>query len=69
MGSGTDAELRRTASGIIENSGKHKWVAGNVQATVGAAGAASALPATPSKYLKVVGDDGTTYVIPAYAAA
>lgn len=47
-----------------------RWTkAANVQTTVGAAGAASALPATPSKYLKVVGDDGTTYVVPAYAAA
>jgi hypothetical protein len=39
------------------------------QTTVGAAGAASALPATPTKYLKVQDDTGTTYVIPAYAAS
>jgi hypothetical protein len=54
----------------ITAAGVPRWnAAGNVQATVGAAGAASALPATPSKYLKVVGDDGVTYVVPAYAAA
>lgn len=39
------------------------------QTTVGAAGAASALPATPTKYLKVQDNSGTTYVIPAYAAS
>lgn len=39
------------------------------QTTVGAAGAASALPATPTKYLKVQDDAGVTYVIPAYAAS
>ncbi len=47
-----------------------KWsAAAMVQTTVGAAGAAAAPPATPTKYLKVVGDDGVTYVVPAYAAA
>lgn len=47
-----------------------RWgVSGLIQTTVGAAGAASALPATPSKYLKVQDDLGVTYVIPAYAAA
>lgn len=39
------------------------------QTTVGAAGAASALPATPTKYFKVKDSAGTTLVIPAYAAA
>lgn len=54
----------------VTAAGLPKWVAAaNVQTTVGAAGAASALPAAPSKYLKVVGDDGTTYVVPAYAAS
>lgn len=54
----------------ITSTGRPMWsAASNVQTTVGAAGAASALPATPSKYLKVVGDDGVTYVVPAYAAA
>ena len=39
-----------------------------VQLTVGAAGAAAALPATPTKYLRVMDDAGATLVIPAYAA-
>lgn len=39
-----------------------------VQTTVGAAGAASALPATPSTYFKInIG--GTDYVVPAYAVS
>jgi len=54
----------------ITPAGLPKWTAAaNVQTTVGAAGAAAAPPATPSKFLKVVGDDGVTYVVPAYAAA
>jgi hypothetical protein len=36
---------------------------------VGAAGGASALPATPTKYGKFIDDAGTTYVFPLYAAA
>lgn len=39
-----------------------------VQTTVGAAGAASALPATPSTYLKI-NVNGTDYVVPAYAVS
>lgn len=39
------------------------------QTTVGAAGAASALPATPSKYLLVKDSAGTVGVVPWYAAA
>lgn len=39
-----------------------------VQTTVGAAGGASALPATPSKYL-MVAQDGVNYVVPMYLAA
>src|SRR5260370_34340802 len=35
------------------------------QTTVGAAGGAAALPATPSKYIKVK-SNGVNYVIPAY---
>lgn len=38
------------------------------QTTVGAAGGASALPATPTKYLKVQDHNGTVLVIPAYAS-
>lgn len=43
--------------------------ADHAQTTVGAAGGASALPATPTKYFKVKDSGGTEYVIPAYAAA
>ncbi|WP_296936016.1 phage tail protein [uncultured Marinobacter sp.] len=51
----------------IDSSGKPAWrTASNVQATVGSAGAAAALPASPSKYLKVVAEDGQVYVIPAF---
>lgn len=39
------------------------------QTTVGAAGAASALPATPTEYLKVQNNAGQTRVIPCYLAA
>lgn len=39
------------------------------QTTVGAAGAASALPATPTKYLLIQDSTGTDYVVPAYAKA
>jgi hypothetical protein len=38
------------------------------QPTVGAAGAASALPATPSTYFKIK-VNGTEYVVPAYAVS
>jgi hypothetical protein len=41
----------------------------NEQTTVGAAGGASAPPATPTKWWKVKGSDNVTYVIPMYAAA
>jgi hypothetical protein len=53
----------------LDNNGP-KWASATLaQTTVGAAGAASALPATPTKYLKVVDSAGTTLVIPAYAAS
>lgn len=39
------------------------------QTTVGAAGGASALPATPTKYLSVKDSAGTEYVFPVYAKA
>lgn len=54
----------------VSSAGLPKWAnAADVQTTVGAAGLASALPATPTKYLKVVDDTGATLVVPAYAAA
>jgi hypothetical protein len=54
----------------VSRSGQPRWwAAANAQTTVGAAGGASALPATPTKYFKVQDSGGTTYVIPAYAAS
>jgi hypothetical protein len=59
-----------TALASISAAGLLRWsTAGNEQTTVGSAGGASALPATPTKYLKVVDSTGATLVIPAYAAA
>jgi hypothetical protein len=55
---------------VITSAGLPRWnVAGNQQTTVGAAGAAAALPTAPTKYLKVVDSTGATLVIPAYTAA
>lgn len=53
----------------IDANGLHTWIAGNEQTTVGSAGGASALPATPTKYLKIKDSAGTTLIVPAYAAA
>lgn len=54
----------------ITAAGRPKWSAAALaQTTVGAAGGAAALPATPTKYLQVVDSAGTTLVVPAYAAA
>jgi hypothetical protein len=53
----------------VSKEGLPKWsAAGDIQATVGAAGAAAAPPATPSTYLKVYAG-ATAYVVPAYLAA
>lgn len=50
-------------------TGLIKWVSpANEQTTVGAAGSASAPPATPTKYLRVKDSTGSILVIPAYAA-
>lgn len=72
-GTGASLSIRNGASAelfTITAAGLPKWTAAaNQQTTVGAAGAASALPATPTKYLKVQDSAGTTYVIPAYAAS
>jgi hypothetical protein len=40
----------------------------NFQTTVGAAGAASAPPATPAKWLKIVDNTGATFVVPCFNA-
>jgi hypothetical protein len=53
----------------IKLHGMHEFVAANEQTTVGAAGGASALPATPTKFFRVIDATGTVLVIPAYAAS
>lgn len=53
----------------IDFAGLHTWVIGNEQTTVGAAGAASALPLLPTKYLRVKDSTGAILVVPAYAAS
>ncbi len=51
----------------IGGDGILQWsIAGNVQTTVGVAGGADALPASPTKYLKIKDSTGTTYVVPAF---
>lgn len=51
----------------ITPAGLMKYVSGNTATTVGAAGGASALPLTPTGYLKIdIG--GTEYKVPYYAA-
>lgn len=80
FGSASDWALQRTGNDeatvkagdtlrLGNGSFFHWGNAANEQATVGAAGAAAALPATPTKFLKVKDSAGTTLVIPAYAAA
>ena len=57
-------------TGRIEHRVIDKWVdAGLFQTTVGSAGGASALPATPTKYLKILDSAGTTLIVPCYAAS
>lgn len=53
----------------FDANGFPKWIAAKEQTTVGAAGGASALPATPTKYLQVKDSAGTTLVVPAFAQA
>lgn len=48
--------------------GEVYMVAAETQTTVGAAGGATALPATPTGYLKMVLND-TEYVLPFYAVS
>ncbi len=64
----TSGDLTLDPAGKIA-LGSGKLVTGwSTQTTVGSAGGASALPATPTGYAKIdVG--GTTYVVPYYAAA
>lgn len=53
----------------VTKDGRLKTGTTNEQTTVGAAGGASGLPATPTKYLRVELADGTQVVIPAYLQA
>jgi len=64
----TPANQTLTLNALVTPTYGLKWLAGLEQTTVGAAGGASALPGTPTKYLKVVDSSGATLVIPAYAA-
>jgi hypothetical protein len=48
--------------------GELRLISQESQTTVGAAGGASALPATPTGYLKFIKDD-TEFVIPYYAVS
>ncbi len=49
--------------------GQRVWDASLVQTTVGSTGSASALPALPKKYVKMIDTDGSTVVFPVYASA
>jgi hypothetical protein len=71
-GTGLSLDVRSGSASLwaVTSAGLPQWVAtANQQTTVGAAGGASALPATPTKYFKIVDSAGTTLVIPAYAAS
>lgn len=59
---------RAADTAIDESTGRLKITSADTQSTVGAAGGASALPATPTGYIKAI-VNGTTVVIPYYAAA
>ncbi|MCW7946484.1 hypothetical protein AAW14_31975 [Streptomyces hygroscopicus] len=55
---------------LLNYNGIPQWnAAANAQTTVGAAGGAAPLPATPTEYLKVMDSSGNVLVIPAFAAA
>lgn len=69
-GSGTkkmlDCRVGGTTNFSILNNGRIQYVSGNTGTTVGAAGGASALPATPTGYL-LIDIGGTTFKVPYYA--
>jgi hypothetical protein len=65
-----DTNLYRSAANELATDDIVRFnVAGTFQTTVGAAGGGSALPATPTKYLKIKDDSGTLFVVPCYAAS
>ena len=63
----TDKEVRQTLVAPII-VGEIYMVAPETQTTIGAAGGATALPATPAGYFKIVLGD-TEYAVPFYAAS
>lgn len=69
-GSGTkkliDTRVGGTTLFSILNTGRIQYVSGNTGTTVGAAGGASAPPATPTGYL-LIDIGGTTFKVPYYA--
>lgn len=65
---GIDVTVTDSAPGAVATPVPAQFAPLASQTTVGAAGGASVLPATPTKYLKVV-SNGVTYVVPAYAAS
>jgi hypothetical protein len=67
---GGDTNLYRSAANELATDDIVRFnAAGTFQTTVGAAGGGSALPATPTKYLKIKDDSGTLFVVPCYAAS
>jgi hypothetical protein len=68
-GSILETYLDSTRHFAVTNAGLPSWVAADSQGTVGAAGAGSALPATPTGYLKVDVVGTGTVVVPYYAAS
>jgi hypothetical protein len=65
-----DTVLYRSAANELATDDIMRFnAAGTFQTTVGAAGGGDALPATPTKYLKIKDEAGTTFVVPCYAAA
>lgn len=68
---GSNFFFGRTTTGrmTLQNAGRFRFASANVQTTVGAAGAASALPAQPTRYLRFEDSDGTALVVPAYLAS
>lgn len=61
-----DTQIGGVTNFSILNNGRIQYIAGNTAATVGAAGGAAALPATPTGYA-LIDIGGTAFKIPYYA--
>lgn len=61
-------ELQRPVLTLPFIKGEVTFISAETQTTVGAAGGATALPATPTGYMKVI-IDNTEYEIPFYAVS